>query len=162
MNCIVHDRRSFEQGILVRSSYILISTRDPDKRKVRVPKQTGLREMLHLAFHDAEPTGNMVLPEKITLMTQEQAWQVWAFVRKWEKEDEAVAVHCEQGMTRSPAVAAGICKGLGGNEAEYFNTYQPHLYVYGLPTPRPGHCWHVFALKPETRCFVPRPILYSP
>ena len=132
MDFLIHDRRSIEQGILVRSSYILISIRDPDKRKVRVPKQSGLREVLHLAFHDAEPTRNMVLPEKIRLMTEEQAREIWEFVKKWEKEIGAVVVHCEQGMSRSPAVAAGICKGLGGDESCFFEQYQPIRYVYEL------------------------------
>jgi predicted protein tyrosine phosphatase len=132
MEFIVRDRQSVEQGILVRSSYILISIRDPDKRKVRAPKQSGLRDILHLAFHDAEPAGNMALPDNITLMTEKHARQVWSFVKKWEKRIGAVVVQCEQGMSRSPAVAAALCKRLGGDESRFFKRYQPNLYVCRL------------------------------
>jgi predicted protein tyrosine phosphatase len=128
------------RGILVRSSYILISIRDPDKRKVRVPKQLGLRDVLHLAFHDAELADNMTLPEDITLMTEKHARQVWSFVKKWENEVGTVVVHCEQGMSRSPAIAAALCKRLGGDESRYFKHYQPNQHVYRLmldPAPDP-------------------------
>jgi len=77
MHFLVQDRNSIEHGIRVRSSYVVISIRDPDKRKVRIRKQAGLRDSLHLAFHDAEPAGNMVLPHDITLMTAEHAKEIW-------------------------------------------------------------------------------------
>jgi predicted protein tyrosine phosphatase len=129
---IVRDRESVERGILVRSSYILISIRDPDKRKVKVPKQSGLRDVLHLDFHDAEPADNMALPEDIMLMTDKQARQVWSFVKKWQGEIGAVVVHCEQGMSRSPAVAAALCKILGGDDTRFWKEFQPNRYVYRL------------------------------
>lgn len=132
MEFVVQDRESVERGILVRSSYIVISIRDPDKRKVRVPKQPGLRGVRHLAFHDAEPAGNRALPENITLMTDDQARQVWEFVKKWEKQVGTIVIHCEQGMSRSPAVAAALCKRFGGDESRFFKEYQPNLYVYRL------------------------------
>lgn len=132
MEFIVGDRELVERGILVRSSYIVISIRDPDKRKVRVPKQSGLRDVLRLAFHDAEPAGNMALPENITLMTDDHAGQIWSFVKKWEKEIGTIVIHCEQGMSRSPAVAAALCKRFGGDDSNFFKEYQPNLYVYRL------------------------------
>ncbi|HEY8748154.1 MAG TPA: hypothetical protein VIM11_09285 [Tepidisphaeraceae bacterium] len=132
MHFLVQDRNSIEHGIRVRSSYVVISIRDPDKRKVRIRKQAGLRDSLHLAFHDAEPAGNMVLPHDITLMTAEHAKEIWQFVRKWDGKVGAVVVHCEQGMSRSPAVAAALCKTFGGDESPFFRDYQPNRYVYRL------------------------------
>jgi len=132
MKFVVLDRESVEQGILLRSSYIVISIRDPEKRKVQVPKQSGLRDVLHLAFHDAEPASNMALPENITLMTAGQASQVWEFVRKWEGEIGTVVVNCEQGASRSPAVAAALCRVYGGDEMCFFREYRPNLHVYRL------------------------------
>ena len=55
---------------------------DPEKRKAKIPKQSGLRDVLYLAFHDAEPTANMTVPPDIMLMTSDQAKQIWSFVRK--------------------------------------------------------------------------------
>ena len=132
MEFIVQDRDSIEHGVLVRSSYIVVSIRDPDKRKARVRRQPGLRDVLYLAFHDAEPVANMTLPADITLMSEDHAKQIWQFVRKWERQVGAVVVHCEQGMSRSPAVAAALCKAYGGDERCFFREYQPNGYVYKL------------------------------
>src|SRR5438046_2996140 len=98
MDFIVTDRESIEHGILVRGSYVVVSIRDPDRREPRIVKQGGLRDVLRLAFPDAEPSENMALPDDIVLMTDEQARQVWAFVRKHEGQVGTVVVHCEQGM----------------------------------------------------------------
>ena len=132
MEFIVRDRQSVERGILVRSSYILISIRDPERQKVRVPKQSGLRDVLYLAFHDVDPAGDTALREDITLMTDEDARRIWSFVKKWEKKIGTVVVHCEQGMSRSPAVAAALCKRLGGDDSRFFKQYKPNQYVYRL------------------------------
>ena len=132
MDFIVKDRDSIEHGVLVRSSYVVISIRDPDKRKARVRRQPGLRDVLYPAFRDAEPVTNMTLPADITLMTADHANQIWQFVRKWERQVGAVVVNCEQGMRRSPAVAAALCKGHGGNERCFFREYQPNQHIYKL------------------------------
>ena len=138
MQFIVSDRASIEEGILVRSSYVLISIRDPDSRIVRVPKQPGLRDVLQLAFHDAEPASSMTLPKSVTLMTEEQVIQIWSFVEKWKNEVGTIVVHCEQGMSRSPAVAAALCKRLGGDESKFFEAYQPNSFVYEIMLSCPG------------------------
>ena len=132
MDFIVRDRESVEAGIIVTSSYVLISIRDPDKRKVWIPKQSGLRDVLRLEFHDAEPADNFTFPEHIMLMTEDQARQAWSFVRKWENQVGAVVVHCEQGMSRSPAMAAALCKGMGGDDGPFWREYMPNEFVYRL------------------------------
>src|ERR1017187_10576663 len=103
MNFIVTDRETIEAGLIVRSAYIVISIRDSDKRRAKVRKQTGLREVLYLAFDDAEPTDQMALPPEIKLMTREQAAKIHKFVEKHKSGVGTIVVHCEQGMSRSPA-----------------------------------------------------------
>ena len=132
MKFLVTDRLTIESGLLVRSAYIVISIHDPDKPKPRVKKQSGLRAVLQLAFHDAEPAVSRVLPERIKLMTAEQAGQIRAFEEKHKDEVGAVVVHCEQGMSRSPAVAAALCKRMGGDDREFWEGYQPNGYVYRM------------------------------
>ena len=44
----------------------------------------------------------------------------------------SVVVECEQSMSRSLAVAAAICKALGGNDSKFWLEYQPNEYVYRL------------------------------
>lgn len=138
MKFIVRDRESVQQGILVRSSYILISIRDPERPKVRVPKQSGLRDVLYLAFHDVDPAGDTALPDDVTLMTHEDAKRIWSFVKKWEKKIGSVVVRCEQGMSRSPAVAAALCKSMGGDDRFFWQEYRPNRHVYRLTLDGPS------------------------
>ncbi len=65
-------------------------------------------------------------------MTPDHADRVWRFVRKHESQVGTIVVHCEQGMSRSPAVAATLCKGKGGDDARFWRQYQPNPYVYRL------------------------------
>lgn len=132
MDFIVTDRETIEAGLLVRSAYVVISIRDPDKRRAKVPKQAGLRDVLFLAFHDAEPTEKITLPPEIKLMTPKQAQQVHQFVEQHKADVGTVVVHCEQGMSRSPAVAAALCKAMGGDDGKFWLEYSPNEYVYGL------------------------------
>ena len=41
MHFIVTDRRTIEQGIVVRSAYVVISIRDPGRRKARLRRQAS-------------------------------------------------------------------------------------------------------------------------
>lgn len=132
MDFIVSDRETVERGLLVRNAYVLISIRDPDKRPVRVPRQPGLRAVLSLAFHDAEPAANQRRSKTIRLMSESQAREIWTFVHRHAAEVKTIVVHCEQGMSRSPAVAAAIRQGMGGDCRRFFREYQPNRYIYEL------------------------------
>jgi len=128
----VTDRSGIEAGVLVRSSYIVVSIHDTYSPPAKVKKQSGLRGLLQLAFDDAEPTRSTELAGTFTLMTCQQADEIWKFVEQHKDDAGAVIVHCEAGVSRSPAVAAALCKGMGGNDRQFFRKYQPNMYVYRL------------------------------
>ena len=129
---IVTDRSGIEAGVLVKSAYIVISIHDSNSRPAMVKKQSGLRATLKLAFDDAEPTSSSHLEAAVMLMTSQQADEIWAFVEQHRNDVGAVVVHCEAGVSRSPAVAAALCKGLGGDDRRFFRMYQPNMHVYRL------------------------------
>ena len=57
MKFLVTDRSGIEDGVLVKSSYIVISIHDTNSRAPRVKQQSGLRGVLQLAFDDpSRPT----------------------------------------------------------------------------------------------------------
>jgi len=91
MRIIVTDRAEIEAGILVRSAYVVISIHDPTKPPANVPRQTGLRGVLVLSFHDAEPSAYATLPSEIKLMTPDQAAKVWDFIDQHRAEVGAIA-----------------------------------------------------------------------
>jgi predicted protein tyrosine phosphatase len=128
MKFIVTDRQGIEAGVLVRSAYIVVSISDPGSRRPKAKKQSGLRDVLHLTFHDTEPptTASMVL------MTPKQAGQIVDFVERHQRDVETVVVHCEAGMSRSPAVAAALCKSMGGDDRQFWRNFTPNVYVYKL------------------------------
>ncbi len=128
MEFIVASRHEAECGIAVRCPYAVISITDPHTRRPRIPKSVMLRGVLFLKFHDAEDQAN----GDVILMTHRQARQIWRFIRQHSHEIGALIVHCEQGTSRSPAVAAAVCKMLGGDPAPFFADYSPNQYVYDL------------------------------
>jgi predicted protein tyrosine phosphatase len=132
MNVYVTDRRSIERGFLVKSTYALISIRDPDAKKARIPKASGLRATLHLAFHDSEPSDDLDLPAEIVMPTEEHARQIWQFVDEHKDSVGAFVVHCHQGMSRSPAVAAAIATYLGLSDGRFWEEHAPNQYLHDM------------------------------
>jgi len=114
MNFQVHDRRSIERGIILRTPYILISIRDPEKRPVRYRRPAGLIDVLSLAFHDAELCERMALPSGIRLKQPPDAVRIWEFVNSYRNRIGTIVCHCEQGLSRSPPVALALAESLGG------------------------------------------------
>jgi predicted protein tyrosine phosphatase len=132
MKFIVVGRNEIERGIVVRTPYVVISIVDPQSRPARLRRSAGFRDELSLRFHDAERGEETPLPSEVVLMTRDQAKAIWDFVLRYRDQVGTIVVHCEQGMSRSPAVAAAICKALGENEEQFFRKYAPNQYVYEL------------------------------
>ena len=130
MELHVFSREEIERGILIRTSYVVISISDPRKKRAKVKPQSGLRDVLFLAFHDAEPSNNFVLPPHIKLITPAQADQIRDFVHKHAATVGTIVVHCHQGMSRSPAVAAAISEALGLDSRRFHKRYAPNAYVH--------------------------------
>lgn len=129
---ICYSRREIERGIRFKGSYVLISIRDPGTPAVRIPKQCGLTDVLELQFHDAEPTSSMTLPSGIEIITEDLALQIAEFVRRHHTAVDGFVIHCEQGMSRSPAVGAAIARYLKQPYERFWRDYQPNRYVYEL------------------------------
>ncbi len=130
MEIRVCDRDEIERGMPIRSDYVVISIHDPGKKRANVKPQSGLRDVLFLAFHDAEPAAGFELPPEIQPITAAQADAIRKFVRKHEADAGAIIVHCEQGMSRSPAVAAAISDALGLDPRRFWQFHTPNAYVY--------------------------------
>lgn len=134
MKIIVADRPTIERGLVVRSSYIVISITDPHKPDAKIPKTSGCRAVLRLKFDDAEPTSGFSPSAGLRLFGEMECTQVASFIDEYREQVGAVVVHCEAGMSRSPAVAAAVAKWLGGDSAIFFQNYAPNQFVYDLLT----------------------------
>lgn len=132
MKLIVTDRASIESGLVVRGSFVVISIHDADKKPAKVRRVSGLRDVLRLAFHDAEPTEGFRLPEQVVVVGRRHGDEVRRFLTRNLGRVDAVVVHCEQGMSRSPAVAAAIAYTLGQDCDRFFRDYVPNMHVFEL------------------------------
>jgi len=85
--------------------------------------------VLRLCFDDAEDSRFWQ-----NLMTEEQADAICAFVLRYGREIDWLVIHCSAGVSRSPAVAAGILGGLRQDESEIWDNpdYRPNMFVYRL------------------------------
>lgn len=82
-------------------------------------------DRLRLAFADIkEPKDDLIL------FNGELARQILEFVDRVWDEIEVLMIHCEAGISRSPAVAAAIAKLKYKDDAAYFRIYRPNTLVY--------------------------------
>jgi predicted protein tyrosine phosphatase len=133
MEIIITDRETIEAGLVVKAgTYALISVRDPKSRKVRYRKTSGLVDVIELTFHDSDPSAGLGHPEKIRHMTKGDADKIAKFVLQHHDQVDAIVVHCEQGMSRSPAIAAAIAEHLRQDMSIYDRDYQPNSHVRSL------------------------------
>lgn len=133
MEIIITDRESVERGLSVKAgAYALISITDPDKRRIRVRTSSARRAVVELRFHDAQPTAGFPLPLSVKPMIDDDAVRIADFVVQHRDRIKALVIHCEQGMSRSPAVGAGIAQSLGLDTTPYDRDFQPNAYVREL------------------------------
>ena len=130
MKIHVFSREEIETGIRIESAYVVISIRDPGKPRAKIKKQPGLRDALYLAFNDGEPSPLPQLPPEMKHFTPAQADEICDFVHRHKADVGAIVVHCEQGMSRSPAVAAALSDALGLDAKRFWQLHTPNEYVY--------------------------------
>ncbi len=125
MQLIVTSRSEIEAGIVVRSAYVVVSISDADARPPKLVRGAVFRDAIYLHFDDTEPKSSFGRRP----MTLDQAKQIWEFVGQHRKLVETIVCHCHAGMSRSPAVAAGIAEGLGESPTWVFANYCPNRHV---------------------------------
>ena len=132
MNMIVASRPEVERGFAVREPCVAISISDPDAGPADVRLGGTCREVLFLEFNDEAPIEGFDLPPGVRLMSAEDAKAIWQFFNRHRDKVGTIVVNCEAGISRSSAVAAAICRSLGGDDSEFFEEYQPNRHVYEM------------------------------
>jgi predicted protein tyrosine phosphatase len=122
---IVRSKQAAENSVCdVPWAAISISSDEGRWAKLSEENRVGL---LQLQFHDLDRCYS-----GYTIFGEEQARQIIDFAQSvWDKID-VLLVHCEAGVSRSPATAAAlsvIFKGPGSDQ-EFFKNYRPNMLVY--------------------------------
>jgi predicted protein tyrosine phosphatase len=108
---------------------ISITSHPDDVARLRVNEMC--RGVLRLSFPDAELPSD--LHTEANLFSPEQAMEIWTFTQQHVAEIERLIVHCDAGVSRSPAVAAALARALNGDDTEFFGgRYRPNMRVYRL------------------------------
>lgn len=107
---------------------ISVSSKSDMFPELDASKRQGL---LQLCFDDI--SFPHTIPKGLKLFNLELAREVVDFVNLHENNIETLLVHCEAGLSRSPAIAAAISEIFEIGSAEfYFEKYMPNILVYKI------------------------------
>jgi aminoglycoside phosphotransferase len=110
--------------------YIIISITTPKLPEADLAESEHRQGVLRLQFDD---TGDYGQPLRDTvLFSKAHAMAIFTFAEAHRCSINHVVVHCEAGASRSPAVAAALCRLWGGDNKRFFADYSPNRYVYRL------------------------------
>lgn len=115
--------KHFRTGI----RHVVISVRDPDSDKVRLPVQTSRLDALYLVFHDIDKEFST---QKLKIFTEGMSALIWEFLEKYLSKVDLIIVNCEAGISRSAGIAGAISKVINGKDDYYFKYYCSNRLVY--------------------------------
>lgn len=121
--------KSFEPAV----KSILISVTDPENSQAELVESKNFVDILRLKFHDI---GKTKIFENETSndvsMNIEDAKKIWNFVFENLSKAETIICQCEQGVSRSAAIAAAISRVLQNEDECFFGHFWVNRYVYDL------------------------------
>lgn len=132
MKISVYSRSEIEK-VKFSQSHIIISITTVKRDVAQIHENELCVGILRLTFPDLE-RGNY--PD---LFSHSQARQIWDFVLKHSTVD-LIAIHCDAGMSRSPAIAAALAERFLGDSSEFTEPgillenrkYFPNRLVYRI------------------------------
>jgi predicted protein tyrosine phosphatase len=129
MEFFVYSRGAIERVAPHDVPHAIISITSTPDDVARLPGTESCRGVLRLAFLDvdAAPGG-----DDTGLFSRDQARAVCDFIDMHRAHLVRLIVHCDAGISRSPAIAAGIAVCLGQSDEEFFRRYQPNRRVYRM------------------------------
>ena len=129
MEIFVYSRSGLDAARPHEVPHVVISITSSPDDVARLRSNRNCVGVLRVSFPDVE-TASEQHPES-ALFSREHADAIWSFVREHLSAIERVIVHCDAGMSRSPAVAAALARVLNGDDAEFFGgRYRPNKRVY--------------------------------
>lgn len=125
VDLFVYSRPAIERLPAHDVPHVVISITSAPDDVARIPRSPELRAILRLSFADADADA----ADGLVLFDDEHAEAIAAFVRT-HRDVQRIVVHCDAGLSRSPAVAAAITRWLGEDDTPWFKRYRPNMRVY--------------------------------
>jgi len=138
MEFLVLSIQGAESLLPLREPHAVVSIRTPGGPSARLVTGPATLGVLYVAFPDLG-RDYMNLPESektyldgepIKLFDRKDAKVILDFFLKHRGAAEVFVVHCEGGLSRSPGVAAALCKVAGQDDSEWFRRKTPNGLVY--------------------------------
>jgi predicted protein tyrosine phosphatase len=132
MDFFVYSRKAIELVRPHEVPHVIISITSTREDVAALRANEHCRGILRLSFLDADENSEPMVGGE--LFSLEQARQIWSFVGRHQGEVQRILVHCDMGISRSPAVAAALALVLNGNGDEFLlaDQYVPNSLVYRL------------------------------
>jgi len=113
----------------IAEKHILISITSPGYEHPKLPESKSRLGLLQIKFHDIDKD-LIIKGKKYPAFTKEQANIILDFFNKYKSRANTIICQCEVGVSRSPAVAAALCKINKQNDNKFFKYYCPNMFVY--------------------------------
>lgn len=118
--------------------HVVIQIASPDSKPPKLPDHPKRLAKLPLKFSDVDTrhleqdgVKEAFADRSLVKFNAVMASQIVSFVRLFREQAETIVVHCEAGISRSPAVAAALDRWLNGRETvDWFKLYLPNRLVY--------------------------------
>lgn len=114
---------------------IVISVTDPEKPAAEIFASTFLLDVLKLKFDDVDDANKFRFAFEETTdipMNPEDAKKILSFLDKNLSQVSLIICQCEQGVSRSPAIAAALSKILQNDDEYFLKNFWPNRRVYNL------------------------------
>ena len=119
------ENRGSIQNIKPTEPHIIISISDPQQGRADIADNAHTVDVLFMEFHDINKAEHDMI-----LFSQDHAVQILNFFKHYWNQIDLVIVHCNAGMSRSPAVAAALTKISNQDDNVWFKTKTPNSLVY--------------------------------
>lgn len=132
MRMKVHSRDEVEgNGVALEEDYVMISISCPND-PAKIPDRENCKEILRLEFDDIDASKSLMGDLKCKLFSQEDAQNILAFFNRYKDVYKYMIIHCDAGISRSPAVAAALTKIQDKTDFDFFTRYHPNRRVYSM------------------------------
>lgn len=126
MEFFVYSRQHIELRSADDVPHIIISV-STDDEQANFKTNELTKGVLRLRFHDKDVVGSFTSEED--LFTEVHAHMILDFVKE-HKDVERIVIHCDAGHSRSPAIAAALCRVHGMDDSMWFRAKNPNKRVY--------------------------------
>ncbi len=136
MNFMVLSRDEIEEGIVVRTPYLVISIYDSNSKPATLIRGSGFVDALFVQFDDTDPKYSFGKRP----MTLKQGKRIWDFVQSHQNQVGTIVIHCLAGMSRSPAIALALSEKLEVESSYWRQTFNCNEHVYQTMTQAITQC----------------------